>query len=215
MGFKIKEIREEQHMTQEELAHTSFPLGDMTKDQIRRIASEQGLINAEKPDSQDICFVPDGDYVRFLESYTGHTYPEGAFLDPDGHVLGTHKGAVRYTVGQRKGLGIAFGQPMYVCGKDMEANTVTLTTNEGLFQKELWADDLNWISIAELKEPLHVCAKIRYRHKAQPATIYPEADHMVRVMFEEPQRAITPGQAVVFYDGEYVVGGGRICCAKH
>jgi len=154
--------------------------------------------------------VPDGDYVRFMEAYTGRHYPDGDFLDREGHVLGRHKGAVRYTIGQRKGLGIAFGQPMYVCAKDMKANTVTLAANEDLFTEELRAGDLNWILTDILTQPMEVLAKIRYRHKEQPAVIYPEPDGTVRVVFREPQRAVTPGQAVVFYDGEYVVGGGTI-----
>ena len=199
------------NLTQEELAHTCFPLGDMSKDEIRQIAGEQGFVNAQKPDSQDICFVPDGDYVRFMEEYTGHAYPEGDFLDLQGNILGKHKGAVRYTIGQRKGLGIAFGEPMYVCAKDMAANTVTLAPDSDLYRRELIADDLNWIGIACLTEPMEVYAKIRYRHKEQPAVIYPESDGTVRVIFRDPQRAITPGQSVVFYDGDIVVGGGRIC----
>ena len=198
------------NLTQEELSHTAFPLGGMSKEQIRTIAQEQGFVNAAKPDSQDICFVPDGDYVGFMERYTGHSYPEGDFIDREGHVLGRHKGAVRYTIGQRKGLGIAFGEPMYVCGKDMAANTVTLASDEELYATELVADDLNWIAIGELNAPMQVTAKIRYKHKEQPATLYPESGGTVRVVFREAQRAITPGQAVVFYDGDYVVGGGRI-----
>ena len=198
------------NLTQEELKHTAFPLGNLTKEQIRQIAREQGFGNAQKPDSQDICFVPDGDYVRFMESYTGHHYPEGNFVDPDGNILGKHQGAVRYTIGQRKGLGIAFGEPRYVCAKDMAANTVTLADNDALFSRELIADDLNWIAIPHLAAPMKVLAKIRYKHKEQPAMLYPEPDGAVRVVFEEAQRAITSGQAVVFYDGDYVVGGGRI-----
>ena len=199
------------NLTQEELRHTAFPLGGMSKEQIRQIAQEQGFVNAEKPDSQDICFVPDGDYVRFMQRYTGHSYPEGDFFDQEGQVLGRLKGAVRYTIGQRKGLGIAFGEPMYVVSKDMAANTVTLAGNDDLFSRELAADDLNWIMFDRLTAPMEVSAKIRYKHKEQPATLYPASDGTVRVVFQEPQRAITSGQAVVFYDGDYVVGGGRIC----
>ena len=198
------------NLTQEELAHTVFPLGGMSKEQIRQIAQEQGFINAAKPDSQDICFVPDGDYVRFMERYTGHSYPEGDFIDREGHVLGKHNGAVRYTIGQRKGLGIAFGEPMYVISKDMQANTVTLAGNDELFSRELVAGDLNWIAIDRLDAPMEVAAKIRYKHKEQPAVLYPETDGTVRAVFHEPQRAITPGQAVVFYNGDIVIGGGRI-----
>lgn len=198
------------NLTQEELSHVCFPLGTMQKEQIRQIAGEQGFVNAHKPDSQDICFVPDGDYVRFMEKYTGRSYPDGDFIDKDGKVLGRHKGAVRYTIGQRKGLGIAFGQPMYVCAKDICANTVTLAPDEDLFRTELTADDLNWISIPELTAPMEVCARIRYRHKEQPAVVEPLSADTVRVIFREPQRAVTPGQSVVFYDGDCVVGGGRI-----
>jgi tRNA-specific 2-thiouridylase len=197
-------------MTQDQLGHTRFPLGVMHKEEIRRIAEEQGFVNAHKPDSQDICFVPDGDYAAFLETYTGKTYPEGNFIGTDGTVLGTHRGAVRFTIGQRKGLGIALGSPMYVTAKDMTENTVTLAPNEALFTDELTADELNWISVEELTGPLRVQAKIRYRHTEQPALITPAGSGQVHVKFDEPQRAITPGQAVVFYNGDTVVGGGRI-----
>ncbi len=199
-------------MTQEQLAHTCFPLGTMEKKQIRSIAAENGFVNADKSDSQDICFVPDGDYVRFMESYTGKSYPPGDFIDDNGNVLGQHKGAVRYTIGQRKGLGIAFGTPLYVRDKNIEKNTVTLVTDENLYASELVADELNWISFDRLTEPMRLHAKIRYRHKEQPAKVIPGGDGTVRVVFDEPQRAITPGQAVVFYDGDVVAGGGRIRC---
>ncbi|MBQ9030389.1 MAG: tRNA 2-thiouridine(34) synthase MnmA [Parasporobacterium sp.] len=197
-------------MTQEELAHTCFPLGEMTKEQIRKIAQEMQFSNAAKPDSQDICFVPDGDYVRFMEQYTGKVYPEGDFLDPDGAVLGRHQGAVRYTIGQRKGLGIAFGKPLYVQKKDMEANTVTLAENGQLFSDTLIAGEMNWIAVAGLSDPVRCSAKIRYKHKEQPAVVYPLDGGLVKVVFDEPQRAITPGQAVVLYDGDDVLGGGKI-----
>jgi len=196
-------------LTQHQLAHTLFPLGELTKEQVRRIAQEKGLLNARKRDSQDICFVPEGDYTAFLEKHTGKKYPEGDYLNLQGNVVGRHRGAVAYTLGQRKGLGIALGQPVYVCGKDMEKNTVTVGPNEALFSDVLWADDLNWISIPQLSGPMELCAKIRHSQTEQACTVYPEGQQ-VRVAFARPQRAVTPGQAVVFYQGDLVVGGGTI-----
>lgn len=197
-------------LTQEQLAHTRFPLGELTKAEARAIAEEQGFINAKKRDSQDICFVPDGDYMTFMERYTGKTYENGNYLDLSGKVVGRHKGAVAYTLGQRKGLGLAMGAPVYVCDKDMAANTVTVGPNEALFHSSLRAADWNWIAIECLKEPIRVMAKARSRMIEQPATVYPEEGGFARVEFDEPQRAITPGQAVVLYDGDTVVGGGTI-----
>ena len=197
-------------LTQEQLAHTCFPLGELTKEQVRQIAQEENFINAKKHDSQDICFVPDGDYRAFLERYTGKSYPDGNFLDCSGKVVGRHHGAVGYTLGQRKGLGLAMGEPVYVCGKNMEENTVTVGPNEALFRQGLRANDWNWFSFPELSEPVRVKAKTRSRMVEQPATVYPEENGFARVEFDEPQRAITPGQAVVLYDGDLVVGGGTI-----
>ncbi|MBQ9149102.1 MAG: tRNA 2-thiouridine(34) synthase MnmA [Oscillospiraceae bacterium] len=197
-------------LTQEQLSHTLFPLGEMSKADARRIAEEQGFINARKHDSQDICFVPDGDYVAFMERYTGKHYESGDFLDLDGKVVGRHRGAVCYTLGQRKGLGLAMGAPVYVCAKDMERNTVTVGPNEALFSRSLMANDWNWFPFPALTAPLRVSAKARYNQPPQPATVYPEADGFARVEFDEPQRALTPGQAVVLYDGDMVVGGGTI-----
>ena len=204
-------------LTQDQLAHTQFPLGGMTKDETRKVAGANGFVNAHKRDSQDICFVPDGDYVRFMEDFTGKVYPDGKFIDEDGNVLGDSRNAVKYTTGQRKGLGIAMGRPVYVTRKDMEANTVTLGDEPALFHRGLLAEDMNWISIPELTAPIRVKAKVRYRQTEQPATAYPvrSADgtltrERVKVVFDEPQRAITTGQALVLYDGEVVVGGGTI-----
>ena len=197
-------------LTQEQLAHTLFPLGGLTKQAARQIAEEHGFINARKRDSQDICFVPDGDYMAFMEQYTGKHYPAGNFLTENGQIVGTHKGAVGYTIGQRKGLGLAMGAPVYVCGKDMQANTVTVGPNEALFHTTLIADDWNWIAIDCLTEPMRVKAKARSRMVEQEATVYPMENGLARVIFAEPQRAITPGQAVVLYDGDTVVGGGTI-----
>lgn len=197
-------------LTQEQLSHILFPLGELTKPEVRRIAQEQGFINARKHDSQDICFVPDGDYMAFLRRYTGKDYPQGAFLDQSGNIVGTHNGAVGYTLGQRKGLGLAMGAPVYVCGKNMQENTVTVGPHEALFSKALLADDWFWFPFPALTEPMRVKAKTRSRQTEQPATVYPGENGIARVEFDEPQRAVTPGQAVVLYDGELVVGGGTI-----
>ena len=197
-------------LTQHQLSHTLFPLGELTKEQARQIAEEACLLNARKRDSQDICFVPDGDYVSFMKAYTGKTYPAGNYIGLDGSVLGRHQGAVCYTLGQRKGLGIALGAPAYVCGKNMVDNTVTLGPNEALFAKGLRARDWNWIPFPDLTEPMAVTAKIRHSQKEVPATVYPEENGFARVVFADPQRAVTPGQAVVLYQGDFVVGGGTI-----
>ena len=197
-------------LDQQQLAHILFPLGELTKEAVRTIAEENGFITARKRDSQDICFVPDGDYVAFMERWTKKTYPAGNYLDLNGNVIGKHKGAVCYTIGQRKGLGIALGAPAYVCAKDMQSNTVTLGTNEALFSRGLLANDWNWFPFPALDEPKKVTAKTRHSQHEQSATVYPEPDGYARVIFDEPQRAITPGQAVVLYDGDLVVGGGTI-----
>lgn len=197
-------------LTQDQLAHTLFPLGGLEKSQVRALAEEQGFVNARKHDSQDICFVPDGDYGAFLERYTGKTYPPGDFLDSSGQVVGRHRGAVRYTLGQRKGLHLAMGTPVYVCGKDMAKNTVTVGPDRVLYTRSLIAGDLNWISIDHLEAPIRVKAKTRYRQPEQWATARPAGPEQIRLDFDEPQRAVTPGQAVVLYDGDLVVGGGTI-----
>ncbi len=197
-------------LSQHQLAHIRFPLGELSKEDARKIAEEKGLINARKKDSQDICFVPDGDYMHFLETRRGQPYPTGAFLDLEGKAVGQHRGAVAYTRGQRKGLGLALGSPVYVCSKDMKKNTVTVGPDDALFSTTLLAGDLNWIAIEALDTPLRCRAKARSRMEEQPATLYPAENGLVKVVFDQPQRAITPGQAVVFYDGELVLGGGRI-----
>jgi len=197
-------------LSQDQLAHTLLPLGELTKERSREIAGEQGLLTAKKSDSQDICFVPDGDYVAFMQRYTGKQYTPGDYLDLEGKVVGTHKGAVCYTLGQRKGLGLALGAPVYVCAKDMEKNTVTVGPNEALFAHTLLADNWNWIPFPTLTAPLRVTARARYNQKEQPATVYPEENGFARVVFDNPQRAMTPGQAVVLYQGDLVVGGGTI-----
>ena len=209
------------NLTQEQLAHTLFPLGEYEKTEARKIAEANGLINAQKHDSQDICFVPDGDYGKFIEGYCERTGKEGDgakfspfeagdFVTEDGRVLGRHKGIIRYTIGQRKGLGLSLPQPLYVCRKDLEKNQVVLAPNERLFRDTLEAEELNFISGEYPRGSFRCCAKIRYKQKEAPATVTPIDENRVKVVFDEPQRGITPGQAVVFYDGDQVLGGGRI-----
>ena len=197
-------------LTQHQLRHTRFPLGGMIKEEARTLAEEMGLINAKKRDSQDICFIPDGDYFRFIREYTGKDYPCGAFLDENGCCVGTHQNAVAYTRGQRKGLGLAMGKPVYVLDKDMQNNTVTVGDNAQLFSTTLRANDWNFIPFDHLTAPLRCMAKARSRMAEQPATVYPEENGSCRVVFDAPQRAITTGQAVVLYDGDLVIGGGTI-----
>lgn len=198
------------NLTQDQLSHVLFPLGSMKKSEVRRIAEENGLINAAKPDSQDICFVPDGNYASFIEKSTGRKSPAGDVVNSEGKVVGRHDGLINYTIGQRKGLGIAFGKPTYVIGKNSSDNTLVVGSEQELLKKSLIADDLNWISIPGLTEPIICKAKTRYRMQEQPCVVYPEPDGRVYVEFNEPQRAITPGQRVVFYDGDIVIGGGVI-----
>ena len=197
-------------LTPEQLSHTVFPLGTLTKSEVRAIAEENGFVNARKHDSQDICFVTNGKYSDFIESYTGRKYPEGNFVYKDGTVLGRHKGIIRYTVGQRKGLGLALPHPMYVIRVDTETNTVILGENEDLFSKEVTADNINLISVDNLYEPLRVKAKVRYSQPEQWATAVQTDEDTIKLVFDEPQRAVTQGQALVMYDGDVVVGGGTI-----
>ncbi len=197
-------------MTQEELARTLFPLGNLKKTEIRAIAEEKGFVNAKKPDSQDICFVKDGDYAGFLKKTLNVNAMEGDFVDHEGNILGRHHGIIHYTIGQRKGLGTTFGKPMYVVDIDSETNRITLGTNEDLFVESFTAGDLNLISVAELAEPMEVTVKTRYTAKEVPATIYPPENGRIFVRLQEKQRAVTPGQAAVFYQGDVVVGGGKI-----
>ena len=197
-------------LTQDQLAHTRLPLGAMHKSETRRIAEEQSFYNADKPDSQDICFVPDGDYAGFIARYTGHSCPAGDFVDESGRVLGRHKGIVHYTVGQRKGLGIAADTPLYVKRIDAAENRVVLSGNDALFSRELTANDFNWIAYDVPPRELRATARVRYHQRTQAATVTVLEDGHVHLVFDEPQRAITPGQAVVLYDGDTVLGGGTI-----
>lgn len=198
-------------MTQDQLAHTCFPLGEYSdKEQVRAVAEKYGFVNARKHDSQDICFVPDGNYGNFIEEYSGKTYPPGDFVDLDGNVLGQHKGLIRYTIGQRKGLGLALPAPMYVYAKDLENNRVILSSEKELFTDKLCATDFNWIAYEQPDKPVRVTAKTRYHAKEAAAWAEVMPDGKVEITFDEPQRAITTGQAVVLYDGDVVVGGGTI-----
>lgn len=198
-------------LTQEQLAHTLFPLGGLCKTEVRRIAETHGLVNARKHDSQDICFVPNGRYADFIERTVGQASPPGLFLDQEGKILGQHKGLIRYTRGQHKGLGLSTAEPLYVLEKDAASNIIRLGPDSALWTRELTAEQVNLISVPVLTEPMRVTAKTRYSQREAAATAETLPDGRIRVIFDEPQRAITPGQAVVLYDGEYVVGGGIIC----
>ena len=198
------------NMTQEQLRRTLFPLGELSKPQVREIAEREGFLNAKKHDSQDICFVPDGDYAGFIAEATGKTYPEGPVLDTAGNRIGTHRGIIHYTIGQRKGLGLAMGKPMYVKSTDAETNTVVLGTNDELFSSRVYGEKLNWIAGELPKEPLSVVARVRYHGKDQPATLHFQGDGRILAEFSVPQRAVTPGQAIVFYQGEKMLGGAEI-----
>ena len=197
-------------LTQEQLGRTLFPLGSLTKPEVREIAESQGLVTARKSESQDICFVPGGDYSAFIRGYTGRDYPPGEFVDTSGTVMGTHKGIINYTVGQRKGLGLSLKKPAYVLSLDTEGNRVILGDNEELFTRVLTAEDFNWVSMEMPSGSIRASARIRYRHREAPAAITPLSETSVRIIFDEPQRAITRGQSVVVYDGDYVLGGGII-----
>jgi len=197
-------------MTQDQLARTLFPLGDLTKSEVREIAKEQGITTAEKPDSQDICFAPDGDYPGFIERHTGTVAKKGFFMDANDNVLGQHKGIIRYTIGQRKGVGLSAPHPLYVCELRPESNAVVLGAHDQLFSKTLIAKDINLISVGKIDSSLKVKAKIRYNQPEQPATVWQLDSDTLRVEFAQPQRAIAKGQAAVLYDGDVVIGGGAI-----
>lgn len=197
-------------LTQRQLAHVLFPLGGLKKTDVRAYAQAHGFENARKPDSQDICFVPDGDYVRFLEESLGRPNQPGSFLDTEGRVLGTHRGFLHYTIGQRKGLGLSFGEPRFVVSKDAAAGSVTLGTGEALLSCTLTAEDVNLIALPDLAAPMRVTAKTRYRQAECPALLELCGDSRIRLIFDQPQRAVTPGQAVVFYRDDIVIGGGTI-----
>ena len=196
-------------LTQDQLAHTMFPLGDLTKRTVRNIAEKNGFINANKPDSQDICFVPDGDYASVIEKYTGRICMPGNFVDTEGNIMGRHKGIIHYTLGQRKGLGIAAGKPVYVCEIRPQTREVVLGNPEDLMSRDVYVSDFNWISGNAPGGRIRCTAKVRYRQSEQPAVLSVEGD-IVHIVFDQPQRAITPGQAAVVYDSDVVLGGGTI-----
>jgi tRNA-specific 2-thiouridylase len=197
-------------MTQENLSRTLFPLGGMTKEEAREIAAAHRLINARKKDSQDICFVPDGDYGAFIETCTGRKTAPGDILDTAGKKIGVHHGYCRYTIGQRRGLNVSTGERLYVAAKSARNNTVTLAPDTALYTTALIANDLNLIAVDHLDKPLRVTVKTRYLQKGSPALITQVDEHTIRADFDEPQWAVTPGQAAVFYDGDVVIGGGTI-----
>ena len=213
--LRAKDERKDQsyvlwQLTQAVLSRTLLPLGELSKEEVRAIAASAGFQNARVGDSQDICFVPDGDYVAFLEHFTRETYPGGEFVDAEGNFLGHHDGMIRYTVGQRKGLGIAFGAPTYVLSKDAATNRVMLGGNDALFSHELTAREANWIAIESLTAHRRVKAKIRYNGPLADAEVEPlDATHF-RLRFDNAQRAVTPGQSVVLYEDDAVLGGGII-----
>ena len=197
-------------LSQEQLGSVRFPLGNLTKEEVRRMAEERHFINAEKRDSQDICFVPSGDYGAFIEGYRGRGAAEGDIIGIDGRRLGRHRGLIRYTIGQRRGLGIAAGEPLYVTAKSTADNTVTLGPGHSLYGRSLNVRDLNLIACERIEGPLRVMVKTRYLQKEQAATAEQTGEDSLHIEFDEPQRALTPGQAAVLYDGDYVVGGGTI-----
>lgn len=198
-------------LTQKQLSRTVFPLASHSKDEVRTTAEGLNLVNANKKDSQDICFVPDGDYAAFIEKTANFVAQTGNYLDINGKVLGQHKGVIRYTIGQRKGLGIALGKPAFVIDKNPNTNEVIIGDEENLFYNKVYIENLNFIPFDELKGEMKVFCKLRYRHTEQPAIIKPYKNGVL-VEFDAPQRAPSPGQAAVFYDGDIVVGGGTIVC---
>ncbi len=198
-------------LTQEQLKHTLFPLGTLTKSESRRIAEEQGFFRADKPESQDICFIPDNDYAAFIERFTGKVFPPGVFVNRQGQVMGYHRGMIRYTVGQRRGLGLSLPEPYYVCDKDAAQNRVVLCTAKELPVRELLAKEWNWVSVEPSSAPLRASVRTRYHQKEQPAMLFPYADGSVRICLEEPGETVAAsGQAAVAYDGDLLLGGGII-----
>ena len=200
-------------LSQEVLGRLLLPIGGSTKPQVRSLAEERGLINARKRDSQDICFIPQGDYGAFLAS-EGIVSAPGDFLDTSGHVLGRHQGLERYTTGQRRGLGVSADRPLYVIRKDLAANTVILGDEADLYTRTVWTEGFRWVSLPPQATPLSITAKTRYSQGESTAVLYPESGGHMRIVFDLPQRAVTPGQSLVAYDGDAVIGGGVICRAE-
>jgi tRNA-specific 2-thiouridylase len=198
------------NLTQAQLAKIIFPLGELTKQQIRAIAARQNFANAAKHDSQDICFVPDGDYARFIASRLPQAPDRGYFMDRKGNILGEHRGIIHYTVGQRRGLHLALGKPLYVCAINARNNTVIVGDASALYSQTVIAEDINLIARERIDSPLAVQAKLRYQHREEPATVRQLDENRLRIEFAKPQRAVTKGQAVVLYDDDTVIGGGTI-----
>lgn len=201
------------HLTQNHLAHMLFPVGELEKTRVREVAHQAGLENADKLESQDICFVPDGDYATFIHEHTGCSFKPGAIVDEAGNILGTHNGLVHYTIGQRKGLGIAAGEPLFVLRKDAETNTLVVGPASASGFTEVIANDVNLISVPAIEEPMQVEVKVNYRAMPRRATVHMENECLV-VRFDEPVRAVAPGQALVMYQGDVVVGGGTIASTR-
>lgn len=197
-------------LTQEQLSKTLFPCGELSKEQIRQLAQENGLVNADKPDSQDICFIPDGNYARFIEQTLGKTFPQGDFVLEDGKFMGKHNGHIRYTVGQRKGLGVSYTEPLFVIKKDTCENKIVLGTSDELFSDRLFAEEVSFISDEFKEKTFRADVSVRYHQQATPATVTILENGRAEVVFDQPKRAVSSGQAVVFYDGDYVLGGGII-----
>lgn len=210
VGIKKDQTYALYNLTQDQLKHTLMPVGEYSKEEVRKIAEKINVRIANKPDSQEICFVPDNDYSAFIEEYTNKKVPEGNFVDVNGKVLGRHKGIINYTVGQRKGLGLSLGKPAFVVEIRPDTNEVVIGDNSDVFSDTLYADNVNLMAIEEIEGKLKVEAKIRYSHKPASCTIEMVDEDTLKCVFDEPQRAITPGQAVVFYDGDILIGGGNI-----
>lgn len=197
-------------LSKEQLGHILFPLGDLSKSTVRTIAKKYNFDNADKHESQDICFIPNGKYAEFIKDFTKKDYPAGHFIDEDGNILGIHKGIINYTVGQRKGLGLALKRPMYVKTVDPINNNIILAPNDNLFSREFDVENINWLAIDRPSSPIHAKVKIRYHHKEANAIIKPTSNDSAKIIFDEPERAITKGQSAVFYHGDIVLGGGTI-----
>ncbi len=197
-------------LSQEVMSHLILPLGDFEKSKVRMVAEEKGFVNSKKPESQDICFVPDGDYAGFIERFSGEVFPEGDFVDKDKNVLGRHRGIIHYTEGQRRGLGISSERPYYVMGKDAPTNTVILGRQEDLYRSSVMVGDFNWLSVEETSREIQCVVKIRYSHGGERAKLKKMDDGSVHILFDHPVKGVAKGQAAVAYLGEMVLGGGTI-----
>lgn len=202
------------NLTQEQLSHTLMPVGSYSKENIRKIAADIDLRVANKPDSQEICFIPDNDYASFIKQQAGVQIPEGNFVDMDGQVIGRHKGITNYTVGQRKGLNLSMGKPVFVVEIRPETNEVVIGSNEDVFDRYVYAENVNFMSIPDIEGEMRFTGKIRYAHQGAACTVRKIDENIIECVFDEPQRAATPGQALVLYDGDIVVGGGTIIKRK-